>query len=147
MLGGVRTPTRAAEELAEEIRFWAAHGCGMWAVRDAADGAFLGLVGFMHRPDGRGIALRFALWPEAQGHGYAREAAYAALRFGHDRVGLARVVAVARETNFASRTLLGGIGMREAGSFAQAGHRMVLYESVSPQPLSGACARTPPAPP
>ena len=29
------------------------------------------------------MALRFALWPEAQGRGLAKEAAFAALRFGH----------------------------------------------------------------
>lgn len=130
MLGGVRTPARAADELAEDIAFWAARGCGMWSVREAVGGAFVGLTGFMQRPDGRGVALRFAFWPEVQGQGLAREAAAAALRFGHDRAGLERIVAVARESNFASRTVLGGIGMAEAGSFVQGGHAMVLYESV-----------------
>jgi RimJ/RimL family protein N-acetyltransferase len=70
------------------------------------------------------------LWPEAQGRGLAREAAFAALRFGHDRAGLPRIVAAARETNFGSRMVLGGIGMREADSFEQRGYTMVLYESV-----------------
>ena len=60
------------------------------------------------------MALRFALWPEAQGRGLAREAAFAALRFGHDAARLPRIVAVARESNFASRMILGGIGMHEA---------------------------------
>ena len=130
MLGGVRTPARAAEELAEDIAFWAARGCGMWSVREAADGGFIGVTGFMQRPDGRGVALRFAFWPEARGRGLAREAAGAALRFGHDRAGLERIVAVARESNFASRTVLGGIGMVEVGGFVQGGNAMVLYESV-----------------
>lgn len=130
MLGGVRTAARTAEELAQDIAFWGSHGCGIWSVRAA--GAFLGITGFMQRPDGRGVALRFALWPEVHGQGLAREAAGAALRFGHDHAGLSRVVAIARETNIASRTILGGIGMIEAESFLQAGHRMVLYESVRP---------------
>ena len=130
MLGGVRTPARAADELAEDMAFWAARGCGMWSVRKAAGDAFVGLTGFMQRPDGRGVALRFAFWPDARGHGLAREAAGAALRFGHEHAGLERIVAVARESNFASRTVLGGIGMVEAGSFVQGGHPMVLYESV-----------------
>lgn len=130
MLGGVRTPARAAEELAEDVAFWGARGCGMWTVREPSDGAFLGLAGIMRRPDGRGMALRFAFWPEAQGRGLAREAAWAALRFGHERAGLERIVAVARDSNIASRTLLGGIGMVEAECFVQGGHAMVLYESV-----------------
>ena len=68
---------------------------------------------------------------EAQGRGLAREAAWAALRFGHDRAGLRRIVAVARESNFGSRTVLGGIGMHEAESFIQNGYRMLLYVSVA----------------
>ncbi|MEO9188395.1 MAG: GNAT family N-acetyltransferase [Acetobacteraceae bacterium] len=130
MFGGVRTVTQVADELAQDIAFWAARGCGIWSVR-AAD-AFLGITGFMERPDGRGVALRFALWPDARGQGLAREAAGAALRFGHDRAGLSRIVAIARETNVASRTVLGGIGMIQADKFLQDGHAMVLYESVRP---------------
>ena len=42
-----------------------------------------------------------------------------------------RIVAVARETNFGSRMVLGGIGMTETLCFEQGGHWMVLYESVS----------------
>jgi RimJ/RimL family protein N-acetyltransferase len=93
-----------------------------------------------HRPDGRGIALRFALWPEAQGHGLAREAASAALRFGHERARLQRIVAVARENNFGSRTVLGGIGMTECARFVQQGWRVVLYESVAIPPVTPADA-------
>lgn len=129
MLGGVRTAQRAAEELAEDIAFWAARGIGMWSVRQIADGAFVGLVGIMERPDGLGMALRFALRPEARGRGLASEAAGAVLRFAHDRAGIARVVAVAREDNFASRLVLGGIGMVECDVFLREGHRMLVYES------------------
>jgi RimJ/RimL family protein N-acetyltransferase len=100
----------------------------------------VGVTGLAHRPDGRGIALRFALWPEAQGRGLAREAAGAALRFGHERARLRRIVAVARENNFASRTVLGGIGMTECASFVQQGWRMVLYESVAIPPVPPADA-------
>lgn len=129
MLGGVRTPTQTAEELARDITFWAAQNCGIWSVR-AGDGVFLGITGFMQRPDGLGVALRFALWPEARGQGLAREAAGAALRFGHERAGLVRIVAVARQANIASLTVLGGIGMVACETFTQGGHEMVLYESV-----------------
>ena len=48
--------------------------------------------------------------------------------------GLPRIVAVAREDNFASRMVLGGIGMAECDSFVQQGYRMVLYESLATLP-------------
>ena len=130
MLGGVRGLVQTEAELAADVAFWGAHGCGIWAIRETAARTFLGITGFMDRPDGRGIALRFALWPEAQGQGFAREAAGAALRFGHERAGLRRIVAVARASNIASRTVLGGIGMVERERFMRDGHWMVLYESV-----------------
>lgn len=129
MLHGVRTPERAREELEDDIDFWQVRGYGTWAVHSLADEAFLGVAGLMERPDGRGVALRFALWPEVRGQGYAREAAGAALGFGH-RAGLARIIAVARETNWASRSVLADIGMKECGGYAHQGHRMLVFESV-----------------
>jgi RimJ/RimL family protein N-acetyltransferase len=129
MLGGVRDAAQTAEDLAEDVRHWGQYGFGVWAVREG--GRLVGITGLSHRPDGRGVALRFALWPDAQGRGLAREAALAALRYGHDRAGLDRIVAIARESNFGSRMILGGIGMREADCFTQRGYRMVLYESLT----------------
>jgi RimJ/RimL family protein N-acetyltransferase len=139
MLGGVRSPTQTQEELARDVAAWGADGFGIWAVREVGSGTpglnhlgggFVGITGLERRPDGRGVALRFALWPEAQGRGLAREAASAALRFGHDDAGLACIVAVARASNFASRMVLGGIGMTECDNFIQNGWPMVVYESV-----------------
>ncbi len=134
MLGGVRSIAETQEELAHDVRTWGAYGFGIWSLREGE--RFVGITGLETRPDGRGVALRFALWPEAQGRGLAREAGEAALRFGHDDAGLARIVAVARASNFASRTVLGGIGMTECGSFVQAGWDMVMYESAKGELIS-----------
>jgi len=131
MLGGVRSPREASEELAADMAHWAAHGYGMWVVRDRERGHFIGVVGLMDRPDGLGVALRFAVSPAWQGRGYAVEAASAALRFGHERAELRRIVAVARASNFDSRTVIGAIGMREVATFMRDGEPMVVYESVA----------------
>ncbi|HUB13261.1 MAG TPA: GNAT family N-acetyltransferase [Acetobacteraceae bacterium] len=130
MLGGVRTPLQTQEELTKDVMAWGADGFGIWSIREAGSNRFLGITGLERRPDGRGVALRFALWPEAQGRGLAREAAAAALRFGHQQARLRRIVAVARAGNFASRSVLGGIGMRECATFVQNGWPMVEYESL-----------------
>lgn len=137
MLGGVRSPGQVAAELAEDVSFWAARGAGMWLVRDASTAAALGTTGLHERLDGLGTALRVAFRPEVRGHGLAREAAAAALQFAHYRAGgLERVVAVARDTNIASRTLLGAIGMRPCGTFERDGSQMLVFESVAtPRPV------------
>ncbi|MBV9538315.1 MAG: GNAT family N-acetyltransferase [Acidisphaera sp.] len=131
ILGGVRSAMQTVHELAHDVAFWGARGYGIWTVRRVGDEAFLGITGLMEREDGRGIALRFAFRPEVRGKGYASEAAGAALRFGHDR-GLARIVAVAKESNIASRQVLGAIGMRQCAAFPRDGERMLVYESVRP---------------
>lgn len=130
MLGGVRTPAQTADDLAEDIIFWGAHGVGLWAVRDAMTEAFLGVTGLHLRGDGRGMALRMAFAAAAHGRGYASEAAGAALRFGHERAGLRRIIGVARETNIGSRMVLGAIGMVQCEVYERDGYRVIVYESV-----------------
>jgi RimJ/RimL family protein N-acetyltransferase len=129
MLHGVRTPERTREELEDDIEFWLVRGYGTWSVFERETGDFLGICGLMERPDGRGVALRYALWPECRGKGYAREAATAALDFGH-RAGLPRIIAVARASNAASVTVMHDIGMRICGDFRHQGHDMLVFESV-----------------
>ena len=131
MLGGVRMPEQTARELADDIGFWGQHGVGMWAVRAAEEEAFIGLVGLHGRPDGRGMALRFALHAGVQGRGYASEAAGAALRFAHDRAHIARVIAVARASNIGSRQVLGAIGMVQCESYRRNGYDVLVYESIA----------------
>lgn len=130
MLHGTRTPERAREELEDDREFWLVRGYGTWAVYERETGAFLGITGLMERPDGRGVALRYALWPACRGKGYAREAARAALAFGFRR-GLSRIIAVAWEGNTASRLVLVDIGMRECDSFTYRGRHMLVFEALA----------------
>ena len=138
MLGGVRTWQQTAGGTGRGCR-----RLGRQRLRHLDDPRrqhrpFVGITGLERRPDGRGVALRFALWPEAQGQGLAREAASAALRFGHDQAGQERIVAVARENNFASRMVLGGIGMTDAtASFSRATNGGLTRDC--PQPACATC--------
>lgn len=129
MLGGVRSATQTAAELAEDIQAWGQYGYGMWSVR-ARRGKFLGITALMHRPDARGVALRFAFFPDARGSGLAREAASAALIYAHDIVELPKIIAVAREDNYASRQVLSSIGMFPAETFRRAGDLVLVYHSI-----------------
>ena len=129
MLGGVRTPWQVIDELAADRAFWSANRIGMFAIRE--HDIFQGTTGIHERPDGRGLALRFAVWPEARGRGLAREAASAALRYAQDRVGVTRIIAVSKAENFGSRMVLGSIGMRQCDAFPRDGNTMLVYESVS----------------
>jgi RimJ/RimL family protein N-acetyltransferase len=129
MLGGVRNPAQTAQDLADDISFWAAHSVGIWTVRQPGRPALLGLTGIHQRPDGRGFGLRFAFAAAARGHGYAREAAGAALHHAHDSAGLNRIVAVTKQSNFDSRIVLGAIGMRPMETFLRDAEPMLLFVS------------------
>jgi len=130
MLGGVRRRQEAEAEMAQDVAFWARHRVGIFTIRE--NGLFHGMTGLHERPDRRGMGLRFAIFPRSRGRGIAREAAAAALRFGHEQ-GVERIVAVARETNIASRTVLGGIGMTPCETFERDGYVMLVYESIRPR--------------
>jgi len=129
MLGGVRNRIEAEEEMAEDVSFWARCGVGIFAIRE--NGLFVGITGVHERPDGRGLGLRFSIFPWAAGRGIAREAAAAALYFVMD-TGIKRVVAIASEDNRASRIVLGSIGLHHTETFERDGRTMLLYEITVP---------------
>ena len=90
---------------------WAADGHGLWAVDRLADGRFLGFTGiarlaWLETPE---IGWRFARF--AWGHGYATEAARAALAWGFGTLGLAEIVSVTTRGNERSMQVMERIGM------------------------------------
>ena len=56
--------------------------------------------------------IGFVLHPDAQGHGYAGEAAVEMLRLGFDRLGLHRIIGRCDGRNDASARLMARLGMR-----------------------------------
>ena len=106
-------------------------------MRSAGRGDRSRQLGADQREDG--IALRFAITPEAQGLGFAREAASATIADGFARVGLERIVSVARETNLASWRALEAVGFRLVERFANAGIELRLYAVTPAEALSSAC--------
>lgn len=129
MLGGVRAPLQSAAELAEDIQDWGRYGFGMWTVRNHCQD-FLGITALMHRPDARGVALRFAFFPQARGVGLAREAASATLLYGHETRRLPEIIAVTRVDNYASRQVLNAIGMVVFQDFSRQGDSFLVYRSI-----------------
>jgi RimJ/RimL family protein N-acetyltransferase len=96
-------------------------GWGFWAVEIRDGGSFIGFVG-LHIPTAQlpfspctevGWRLAFNYW----GHGYATEAARAALRVGFESLGLEEVVSFTAVANRRSRAVMERLGMRESGVF------------------------------
>ncbi|WP_030761751.1 GNAT family N-acetyltransferase [Streptomyces sp. NRRL F-2664] len=108
--------TREQSE-ASAARFQAAlaqRGWGWWAVEALATGEFVGFTGLDPVDDDMpftGVEIGWRLARTAWGHGFATEAARAALAFGFETLALPEILAVTTATNLRSRAVMRRIGM------------------------------------
>ena len=110
--------TRAeSDAVAGRIRdHFARHGFGLWAVEVRGAGVFVGFVG-LAVPSFEAhftpcVEIGWRLAREHWGHGYATEAATAALAFGFGDRALEEIVAFTVPANIPSRRVMGRLGMR-----------------------------------
>jgi RimJ/RimL family protein N-acetyltransferase len=92
------------------------HGWGLWAVEVTETGAFIGFVG-LWPPNFQtaftpAVEVGWRLAKEAWGHGYATEAARAALDDGFGRLGLEEIVSFTTVANIRSQRVMQKIGMQ-----------------------------------
>ncbi len=90
------------------------YGSGFWAVEVRASGEFIGFTGLGAVDEEMaftGVEIAWRLARPAWGHGYATEAALAALEYGFGTMGLPEIVAVTMARNLRSRAVMRRIGM------------------------------------
>lgn len=94
---------------------FAQHGFGLWALARRHDARFLGLTGLsvpdFEAPFLPAVEVGWRLARPAWGHGYATEAATAALDDGFGRVGLPEVVSFTAVRNARSQAVMRRLGM------------------------------------
>ena len=90
-------------------------GFGFWAVERKADGALMGMCGLVKRDTLMEADVGYALMPAFRGHGYAREAAAACVRYGLDVLGLPEIWGITGPDNASSAAVLQQIGLKDAG--------------------------------
>jgi len=125
--GRARTEEQIRDALAFLMDSWEKPGFGMWAIVHKEHGEVIGRCG-IYSLDGTpeaeiGYILARAYW----GRGYATEAARAALRYGFERQGLGRIVAVTRPDHRDSQRVLGKLGMTYKGNAHHYGAEQVYY--------------------
>jgi RimJ/RimL family protein N-acetyltransferase len=88
---------------------------GLWALEVRSSGAFVGFTGLALQtfpaPFNPAVEVGWRLARSAWGHGYASEAARAALAFGFDRAGLEEIVSMTAATNVRSQRVMERVGM------------------------------------
>ena len=92
-----------------------------WAVIDpesgSNSGSFAGHATILRNPTPESPEIGFMLWPAWRGRGLATEIARAVLDYGHESLGLSRIIATTDLDNVASQRVCEKIGMqfRERG--------------------------------
>ncbi|HTZ85904.1 MAG TPA: GNAT family N-acetyltransferase [Solirubrobacteraceae bacterium] len=116
LLAGKLTRAQSDAYIEELEGHFAAYGYGLWAVERLDGGGLIGMAGLnavgfeAHFTPAVEIGWRLAhlVW----GHGYASEAARAALHFGFERGGLSEIVSMTSMPNVRSQAVMKRIGMR-----------------------------------
>jgi RimJ/RimL family protein N-acetyltransferase len=107
-------------------------GYGLWALEVADTGEFIGFTGLNPMPDGvpgvGGVEVGWRLDRHAWHHGYATEAARAALGVAFDGVGLEEIWSITAILNEPSQAVMRRLGLTEVARFdhprVPAGHRL-----------------------
>lgn len=90
-------------------RGWRERGYGPWGVFH--DGRQIGHAGLNFVTEFGETEVLWSLHPDAWGHGFATEAARAALGFGFGTVGLAMIFAMTKPNNVASQAVMKRLGL------------------------------------
>jgi RimJ/RimL family protein N-acetyltransferase len=112
-------PDRIARFATDSLRQWRVNGFGPWAAIDKATGGWVGRVGLDELGDWPGpdkVEVGFELHQAWWGRGLATEAALAALAFGFEQHGLARIISVTAAAHTAARRVMEKAGLTYRGT-------------------------------
>lgn len=116
-MGGPRDRRAAWRAFTAQTGSWFLNGGGWWAVEQREGGAFIGTVGAFFRETGEPrVELGWSLHPAHWGHGFATEAAAAALQFAFNSQGAPQVIAHIAAGNAASIGVSKHLGMKYEGA-------------------------------
>lgn len=107
-------PTRegVAAAIVTRLEHWGQRGYGQWALAPKAGGEMFGYCGLRFLPETREVELLYGIDRAHWGRGLTTEAAKASLRFGFERAGLGRIIALADPANTGSRRVMEKAGLR-----------------------------------
>jgi RimJ/RimL family protein N-acetyltransferase len=126
--GQPQTADEAWRSMAIFLGHWQLRGYGMWALEHRDSGTLIGRVGYIDPPGWPGFELGWLLARGHWGHGYAREAATAALTHAFEVLQRQRVISLIRPQNRRSITLAEALGYRLAESIELMGDEALVYE-------------------
>ena len=129
---GSYTRERAVERLRFNDRQWAELGHGLFAVESLADGRFLGRSGLQYWEQWDEVEAGWTYRFDAQGHGYATEAASAFLEWGWKTLDVDYVTSMIAEGNVTSARVAERLGFTVHHREERLDHEMNIYYLARP---------------
>ncbi len=109
-MGGPMTRKDAWQSFCCDIAQWPLLGHGAWAVDRRDTGKFVGQISIIKPPHFPEVEIGWVFFPQAEGRGYAYEAARAALKFAFNSLGLQTLVSYIDTRNTRSIALAERLG-------------------------------------
>ena len=124
-MGGPLDLADAWRQMAFFAGHWELRGYGLWVVE--REGELIGRIG-LHNPEGwPGLEVGWLLGRHAWGHGYATEAARAAVEFAWRELGAEELISLIAPGNTASAAVAARLGMRPTEEYDLRGQTVVTH--------------------
>lgn len=123
-----------AKEVLEKVILpqYVLYNHGRWAVHVKEQLEFIGWCGLKYRPERHEVDLGYRFKKSAWGKGYATEAAFACLKYGFEKLNMAKITGRAVPENVGSWKVLEKIGMVFIMEEVVDGHLSRTYELSNP---------------
>ncbi|TMB57185.1 MAG: GNAT family N-acetyltransferase [Chloroflexi bacterium] len=106
---------------------WALRGYGQWAIEERASGLVIGRAGIINPAEWPGPEVGYLLGRAWWGHGYATEAAGAAMDWGFEEVGFGDLLSLIDPENHPSIAVATRLGESRRGEIEVMGHHVLVY--------------------
>jgi len=128
-VGDRRVPTlqEAWRGVAAMLGHWSLRGYGQWAIEERASGRLIGRAGIINPVDWPGPEVGYLLGREWWGHGYATEAARAAMDWGFREIGFEELISLIDPANTASIAVATRLGETFRDEIELWGYRVLRY--------------------
>jgi RimJ/RimL family protein N-acetyltransferase len=126
-IGGTTDRTGAWRQMAFALGHWQLRGSGFWAVERKSDGALIGRIGCLEPEGWPGFEVGWMLGRQYWGHGYAYEAAAAAIDYSFDVLNKQRVISLIDPENEASIALALRLGESPGDETTVHDTRVIVY--------------------
>jgi RimJ/RimL family protein N-acetyltransferase len=109
---------------------WELRGYGLWVVE--REGELIGRIGLLNPEGWPGLEVGWLLGRDAWGHGYATEAARAAMQFAWSELGAQELISLIAPDNVASQRVAQRLGMQPRSDYDLRGQLVVIHATARP---------------